>query len=901
MVSELRSRLLQNDPQVVDATELDRVTEETSDSRLDQVIKKTQALEVSFAEQTKKIDRNIADMFDLLKELKSNQASSSGKHGGDRNYPAVSATPGFGVDGSEQSRGYRSGPQGYYNGITRIGKVDFPRFDGERPRDWLFQVEEFFSVDYTPPEMKVKLAAVHFDGKAATWHRSLVQTPGSKKWLKDWEVYKLEVLDRFEDVIDDPVAELKQLQETSGIVEYHGKFELIKNRLDLSEDYFVSAYLAGLRLETQMHVRMFDPQSIKQCLLLGKLYERAHPPTKTDSTHWTSNRSTGSNTVSKIVPNVKEYPSPSTEQVVNTTETRKPARKFLSQEEMSTRRAKGLCFLCDEKYTPDHYLKHKKTQVFMIEVEEESDGSDSEPDNNNNTQMVVQNGSCRPQASVSAVSGVPGYSTMKVRGVYAKKPIFVLLDSGSTHNFMDPATATKLGIKSKPAGLTRVSVADGSQLGVLGKVDKFKWDFQGTPFEADFMIIPLGGCDVVLGVQWLITLGDITWNLKKLEMSFLWKNKKVLLHGLKQGSVREVKTIKMSKLQEEQAQISMICAHTVTKREETSEWSICAVDGIYEDVDSQAAFTQLETKFSDIFAEPSELPPFRGNYDHRIPLKDGTDPINQRPYRYAVSQKNEIDKMVEEMLTKGIIQPSSSPYASPVVLVKKKDGTWRLCVDYRGLNGVTIKDRFPIPLIEDLMDEVGASKVAVVARSLQERENMILILKFHLLRAQHRLKQAADLHRSERSFDIGDSVFVKLQPYRQESVVVRSNQKLAPKYSGPYKIVDRCGKVAYKLLLPTGSLIHPVFHVSQLKAAVGNVHTSSQLPSVVSDVLLKEPVLILDRKMVKRQGRAATMVLIQWTNETEEEATWEYLFDLQKKFPFFEPCGQGSSNRGALI
>lgn len=62
-------------------------------------------------------------------------------------------------------------------------------------------------------------------------------------------------------------------------------------------------------------------------------------------------------------------------------------------------------------------------------------------------------------------------------------------------------------------------------------------------------------------------------------------------------------------------------------------------------------------------------------------------------------------------LTKGTIQVSSSPYASPVVLVKKKDGTWRLCVDYRGLNGLTIKDRFPIPLIEDLMDELGGSMV----------------------------------------------------------------------------------------------------------------------------------------------------------------------------------------------
>lgn len=85
--------------------------------------------------------------------------------------------------------------------------------------------------------------------------------------------------------------------------------------------------------------------------------------------------------------------------------------------------------------------------------------------------------------------------------------------------------------------------------------------------------------------------------------------------------------------------------------------------------------------------------------------------MNQRPYRYAVYQKNEIDKMVKELLKAGTVQPSSSPYASPVVLVKKKDHTWRLCVDYRKLNNMTIKDRFPIPLIDDLMDELGGSAV----------------------------------------------------------------------------------------------------------------------------------------------------------------------------------------------
>lgn len=132
-------------------------------------------------------------------------------------------------------------------------------------------------------------------------------------------------------------------------------------------------------------------------------------------------------------------------------------------------------------------------------------------------------------------------------------------------------------------------------------------------------------------------------------------------------------------------------------------------------------------------------------------------------------------------------------------------------------------------------------------------------------------------------------MYVKLQPYRQKSVVMRSNQKLSPKYFGPYKIIDKCGKVAYKLELPPSSQIHPVFHISQLKLHVGRFQVSTDLPYVVHDMLVKEPEQVLERKMVQRQGKAATMVLLKWMNQAVEEATWEFLFDIQKKFLSFQP------------
>ena len=116
----------------------------------------------------------------------------------------------------------------------------------------------------------------------------------------------------------------------------------------------------------------------------------------------------------------------------------------------------------------------------------------------------------------------------------------------------------------------------------------------------------------------------------------------------------------------------------------------------------------LLSEYADVFATPQELPP-RRVYDHTIPLIPNAVPVNSRPYRYSPHHKDEIERQVKEMLKAGLVVPSTSPFASHVLLIQKKDGRWRFCVDYRRLNELTIKNRFPMPLMEEILEELSGS------------------------------------------------------------------------------------------------------------------------------------------------------------------------------------------------
>ncbi|GKD81650.1 reverse transcriptase [Tanacetum coccineum] len=289
-------------------------------------------------------------------------------------------------------------------------------------------------------------------------------------------------------------------------------------------------------------------------------------------------------------------------------------------------------------YTPGHKCSGQLYSLMVVPKEEEEYFEVEE----GNEELSVQDEIL--QISLSGLNGSNTFQTMRVTGNVGKDKLHILIDCGSTNNFMDDSVAKRIRCQLKNTCPLPVVVGEGKQLISDSKFKDFVWQLQGETFMADIMILPLRGCEV-LGIQWLAILRDIKCNFSQLKIEFVYNKRRMVLRGAPKT---------------------------------TLQWM--------------------------------EVTPHM-SYDHRIPLIKRIQPVKIRPYRHPPTQKDDIKTMVKELLEAGVIKVSNSPSASPIVMVKKKDNTWRMCLDYRQLNKNTVKNKFPIPVIEELIDELHGATI----------------------------------------------------------------------------------------------------------------------------------------------------------------------------------------------
>ena len=388
-----------------------------------------------------------------------------------------------------------------------MSKIEFPRFNGDDVKSWLFRCKHFFKIDDVQENMKVELAAMHLSDRALVWHEQFLKKYGDGC---PWEMYAEQALKRFGNVFEDPMVELKNLRQTSTVQVYQDQFEELLNRLELTESLAISLFIGGLKDEIGMPVRMFKPITLSDLFTMAKMQEASLAATKPRYNSYHSNvRASNNGSVFRdggILPKPVNRPLalPAPTRAINgasSTVNNRPFKK-LTQKEYEEKRAKNLCFYCDKKFVPGHKCEGQLFSLVVSPMNDEEDDSVEEfVDAIDELVEVSAEEELQPHISLNAFTGENSFKTMRVVGIVANRyKIHILVDTGSTHNFLDVAMAKRMGCKVLQTKPMTVSVAGGKKLMSMGVCKDFQWKMNGEVFTTDVMLLPLGSCEMVLGV-----------------------------------------------------------------------------------------------------------------------------------------------------------------------------------------------------------------------------------------------------------------------------------------------------------------------------------------------------------------------------------------------------------------
>jgi hypothetical protein len=303
----------------------------------------------------------------------------------------------------------------------------------------------------------------------------------------------------------------------------------------------------------------------------------------------------------------------------------------------------------------------------------------------------LQNTSDLPKEHPSAVPKARHYvyATVTLDSSFV---VQALVDSGASINLIHEDEVLRLKLEKRPCKQpVKLTLADGHHMNPSSHYVSLKFTIDGVPQTENFLIASIGRHPMILGMPWLQRSNpNIDWRLRSFRQV-------PAMNTTTTKNIRrddQVHLIYINEIQEA-CGISLDKKHTTTPLETPTS-------------NFPAEYNDLAIAFSKEKAE--QLPPHRGLLDHTIPLEPGSKPVFGPVYNLSEVELKTLRNYIDDNLEKGFIRPSTSPYGSPVLFIKKPSGALRLCVDYRALNRQTIKNRYPLPLISEMLDRVGKAR-----------------------------------------------------------------------------------------------------------------------------------------------------------------------------------------------
>ncbi|PKU62072.1 RNA-directed DNA polymerase [Dendrobium catenatum] len=616
-------------------------------------------------------------------------------------------------------------------------KLDIPFFDGrlhiEDYLDWERSVETFFEYMDIAPDKQVKYVACRLKGGASAWWLQLLQARRRedrgivRSWSRMKQLLRSQYLPTdYEQILYHKYQHCSQGNRT--VSEYTEEFHRLSARNDLNENanHLVARYIGGLKEAIQDKLEMNSVWSLSQAVNFALKAEiqlnRAYKPysgrrmaadhhlenTRSSNLQGKSTQVGSSATASPPAAVASGLPGAIADSKVQ------PKWKPPVRDNPYAKPSTIKCFRCFQVgHKSNECPSRPQLQIASAEneeIREENDDPNAEleeeisPDSGEPLVCVMEKILLAPRQQQNSQRN----AVFKTRCTINGKVCDLLIDSGCTENVIARSVVQALQLKTtKSSHPYKISwVKKGMDIAVT---DMCRVNFSiGKHYVCEVLcdVLDMDVCHIILGRPWQFDVGA-TYDGRANSYSFDWKGRKLKLVPYPVDS-REPQKQKVSLMH-------MVSATALINAGKESSTLLALV--IREQSTPIAPLKspeiqQLLEKFSGLAPEtlPAILPPLRA-LQHQIDLVPGANLPNLPHYRLSPKEHSTLQQLVDELLEKQLIQPSLSPCAVPALLVPKKDGSWRMCMDSRAINKITIKFRFPIPRLDELLEKLAGSTI----------------------------------------------------------------------------------------------------------------------------------------------------------------------------------------------